>query len=286
MKLTFLLSLGVLILASSSPVEALDCAKASSRVDKLICATPELKKADEAMSAAYFKLLHDTADPEFHEALIRSQQRWLKVRSHGPDRFGAAEDDKIDDREVLLGMTDQRLEFLQTPLLVQTMEQEREVTLKDSGGAFAGYKTGCNLRPPPYGHWTYECLGDAYRQHHERVCSAETEWASGHTTEYRRVSILKDGKPKLMATCSIGYDDTTGERCFDPSDYAQKSVTLHWNTNPIPDAQAPVLDTRDLWKYDPDIDPSIVTRQWMHDCLFAPIYPPPEASPSNSAPQK
>jgi uncharacterized protein YecT (DUF1311 family) len=277
MKLTFFLPLGALVLLAC-PVEALDCSKASSRVDKLICATPKLKKADEAMGAAYFKLLHDTTDPEFHEALIRSQQRWLKVRSHGPDRFGAAEDDKTDDREVLLEMTNQWLKFMQTSDPVRTMEQEREITSKDSGGAFAGYKTGCVLQPPPYGTWGYECWGEAHRQHKDRVCSSVLEWASGHITEYRRVGILKDGKVKLLATCSTGYDTETDTQCYDASDYARKSVTLHWNTNPVLDAQAPILGTRDLWKYDPDIEPDVIKQQWMHDCLFAPIYPPPEVS--------
>jgi uncharacterized protein YecT (DUF1311 family) len=50
-----------------------------SLVEKLFCATLELKKADEAMSAAYCKLLRRTSDPELHEALIRSQRRWLGV---------------------------------------------------------------------------------------------------------------------------------------------------------------------------------------------------------------
>jgi uncharacterized protein len=57
MKFSFLAALCALVLAHSSPVHALDCAKAASPVDKLICATPELKTADEEMGAAYFKLL-------------------------------------------------------------------------------------------------------------------------------------------------------------------------------------------------------------------------------------
>ena len=76
--------------------------------------TPELRKTDEVMSATYFKLLRETADAEFREALILSQRRWRKIRSDGPDRFGQAENDKTDDREVLLAMTRDRLNFLQT----------------------------------------------------------------------------------------------------------------------------------------------------------------------------
>ena len=75
MKPSVLLALGALALANASPVHALDCRNASLPVEKLFCATPELKQADEAMSAAYFKLLRETADPDFHAALIRSQRR-------------------------------------------------------------------------------------------------------------------------------------------------------------------------------------------------------------------
>lgn len=96
LKLTLPLVIGVLVIAHISSVSALDCGKASQPIEKLFCATPELKKADAAMSAAYLKLLHDTTDPDFHEALVRSQRRWLEVRSRGVDRFGTAENDKTD----------------------------------------------------------------------------------------------------------------------------------------------------------------------------------------------
>ena len=51
MKLASLLALTALVAASFRPVYALDCGKASLQVEKTICTTPELKKADEAMSA-------------------------------------------------------------------------------------------------------------------------------------------------------------------------------------------------------------------------------------------
>jgi uncharacterized protein YecT (DUF1311 family) len=134
MKPSVVWALGALIVAHASAVQALDCGKASLPVEKLFCATPELRQADEAMSAAYFKLLRETADPDFHEALIRSQRRWLEVRSHGVDRFGAAERDHTDDRKVLLTMTADRLSFLQTAAPVRAMEQQRKTALQDGGG--------------------------------------------------------------------------------------------------------------------------------------------------------
>src|ERR1700761_5258255 len=155
MKLVSLLALAILVFAGSSPVNALDCSKAALPVDALICATPELKRADETMSAAYFKLLRETADPDFHEALIRSQRRWLKVRSSGVDRFGAAEGDTTDDRQILLGMTRDRLAFLREERPIRAMEQQRKIVAQDSGGPYAGYKAQSGFfSPPPYGTWS------------------------------------------------------------------------------------------------------------------------------------
>jgi hypothetical protein len=143
----------------------------------------------------------------------------------------------------------------------------------------------CVLQPPPYGHWTYECWGDAHRQHEDRVCSSATEWASGHKTEYRLFSSLKDDQLKLVATCSTG-DFSDGEDCPDPSSNAENNLASHWNTNPtrLPNLPNPRVD--DLWKYDPDIEPDQINQQWAHDCLFAPNYPPPEVSRPNTASKK
>ena len=105
----FLVTLGLLLaIAQASPAAALDCAKASQPIEKMLCSTAELRKADDDMSAAYFKLLRETTYPDFHVTLIRSQQRWLKERLLGPQRFS---EDKTDDREVLLKVTRDRLAF-------------------------------------------------------------------------------------------------------------------------------------------------------------------------------
>lgn len=150
MNLPPLLALGALIVVSPFPVHALDCGKASLPVEKLICATPELKKADAAMSAAYFKLLQETTAPEFREAMIRSQRRWLAVRSRGLERFGAAENEATDDHEALLIMTRDRLTFFETATPIRAMEQQRKITSKDSGGSFAGFNTSsCFSCPHP-----------------------------------------------------------------------------------------------------------------------------------------
>ena len=262
----------LLAFVSPSPAHALDCAKASSSVDKLICATPELKKADQDMVVAYFKLLGETTDPDFHEALIKSQRRWLKVRSFGPDRFGLAENDRTDDREVLLGMTRARLTFMQTGKPIRVMEQERQIMSKDSGSRFAGFKTDCVLQPPPYGSWNYECWGDAHRQQNGRICSSLMRWASGRHYEYRLVSVLSADTPKFVAFCSA-QNDTMDARCPE-SDIISET---HWSGVPNwPDL--PTWRAADLWKYDPDIDPQVIDQKWINDCLISSVYPPPEAN--------
>ena len=275
MKMPFLLALSALVVAHSA--YALDCTKASSPVDKMICATPDLKKADEDMSATYFKLLRATTDPDFHEALIRSQRKWLKERSLGPQRYGLAENDKTDDREVLLEMTRDRVKFLQGPA-IRNMENQRKIASEDGGGAFAGYSSTCTLMPPPYGNWTYECGGGVTRQHGDRICSLGQEWASGHMTDYRLLSVIKDGKPHPVASCSTGYASTT-EQCPEPDDPPEFKAIAHWNTTPDPaNEDLPIPGADKLWKYDPDLDQDLTDQPWMHDCLFAPNFPLPELS--------
>jgi uncharacterized protein YecT (DUF1311 family) len=280
MNFYFLVALCALVFVQSSAGYALDCAKASSPVDKLICATPELKKADEQMGAIYFKLLHETADAEFREAIIKSQRRWIKVRSSGPDRFGLAEKDTTDDREVLLRMTHERLNFLQTAKPIHILELQRKIASEDGEGTFAGYRTFCVLQPPPYGGWDYECWGVQTRQHNKRICSSAMEWASGYMYEDRTVSVLKNGEPKVVATCST--NDSLSEQC--PMDQANVWTKLdsHWNTNPDPSEPLPTSDVTNLWKYDADIDPSDTDKAWMHACLFNAIYPPPAVSRPSS----
>ncbi|MGO4716854.1 lysozyme inhibitor LprI family protein [Bradyrhizobium sp. 2TAF24] len=278
MKPIFFLPFVVFVLTCPAAANAFDCTKASSPIDKLICATPELRTADETMSAAYFKLLRETSDVEFRDGLIKSQRRWLKVRSSGPDRFGHANDDKTDDREILLKMTRDRLAFLQTAEPIHVMERERKITSQDSGGTFAGFRTFCVLQPPPYGRWTYECWGDTIRQHNDRICSSVKEWASGHMTEHRIVSVLKNYQPETLATCSTG-DATTREQCPVASDDVGSKLDMHWNKAPNPSEYAPTSHVTNLWKFDPDIgDPDEADRSWMHDCLFSSPYPPSDAS--------
>jgi uncharacterized protein YecT (DUF1311 family) len=283
MKLASLLVLTLPVVAPFCPVYALDCGKASQPTEKLICITPELKKADEAMSAAYFKLLRQTADSEFHEALIRSQRRWLQARSRGVSRIEGMEDEEPDDRKVLLKITRDRLDFLRGTGPIRTMEQQRKVASKDSGGPFAGYEASCEFLPPRYGHWDYVCWVTTHRQHKDRVCSVAEDWASGHTTEHRLVSVVNNGEPKPVASCYTGY---AGLTCPDPENIGEIGAVAHWNTNPqLSNADLRPPRAGSLWKYDPD-GPSETDEPWMRDCLSASTYPPPDVSRPDPVPEK
>lgn len=283
MRTNFLSALSAIIIAST-PAQALDCAKATGAVETLFCADPKLIQADKEMAAEYFKLLRKATDKEFHEALIRSQRRWLEVRSHGADRFGVAEFvDKTDDSEVLLKMTRDRLNFLRTAEPVHAMEEQRKILLNDGGGVFAGYETTCTLWPPPYGDWSYGCQAAIHRQHNDRICSSVTEWASGHTTEYRFVRALRGGVPRLLATCSTGYASTS-EQCPDADNDAKTKTIAHWNTAPRLDDWASHADR--LRQYDPDVEPSDINQPWFRECLLSPIYPPQDISRPSSEKMK
>ena len=285
-KLASLLALTVLVSTSFYPAYALDCRSSSLQVEKLICTTPELKKADEAMSAAYFKLLRETTDPEFHEALTRSQRRWIQARSRGVPRIDGmkGEDIEPDDRKVLLKITKDRLNFLRGTEPIRTMEQQRKIASEDGGGPFAGYEAdSCEFLPPHYSNWEYVCWITTHRQHKDRICSATEDWASGHTTEQRLVSVVNDGHPKPVARCSTGY---AGNTCPDPENIGDVGAAAHWNTNPQPSAfnlHSPRAGS--LWKFDPD-GPRGDDYPWMRDCLFAPTYPPPDVSRPDPVPEK
>lgn len=281
MKLVSVFALAAFAVLSSSAVRALDCAKASLKAEKLICASPEARKADEAMSAAYFALLRRTTDPDFHQAVIRSQRRWIEARSRGVPRIEGQDDDaESDDRKVLLKITRDRLNFLKGSKPIHTMEQQRSIASKESGGPFAGYEGFCQFLPPRFGNWEYTCWIDTHRQHKDRICSARLEWATGHETERRLVSVANNGDPKPVASCYTGY---AGLNCPDSDTIADAGTAAYWNTNPqfsIGDLRPP--RTANLWKYDPDGPAE--ADEWMQDCLFAPNYPPLDLIRADPAP--
>ena len=68
------------VASGACPAMALDCAKATTPIEKAICADPIAAAADEAMSKAYDALAARLAAPD-KAALLISQRRWLKNRA-------------------------------------------------------------------------------------------------------------------------------------------------------------------------------------------------------------
>jgi len=55
------------------PAFAIDCSRASTEVEKLICGDKDLKSADAALGATYFKLLKSIKDKEVHDPLFSAK---------------------------------------------------------------------------------------------------------------------------------------------------------------------------------------------------------------------
>lgn len=82
MKRLFLIVLGWLALSFAAQAASFDCVKAVSKVEKLICADPELSKLDEKLAATYKTALQDEKQAE---TIRRSQKQWMKDRNSCAD---------------------------------------------------------------------------------------------------------------------------------------------------------------------------------------------------------
>lgn len=78
MKSTKWMTLVGLVLSFTVQGASFDCAKAKTKVEKLVCADPALSKQDETMQSAYQNAYKRTADPA---ELKIEQRRWLEVRN-------------------------------------------------------------------------------------------------------------------------------------------------------------------------------------------------------------
>ena len=97
---------GLLLLACIAPVQAFDCTKAQSAVEKAICADPKLKAADDAMTAAYVTL-RDALGGSERKGLGASQRKWVKSRE---DNCGYQEG--AERANCILSQTEERRQLL------------------------------------------------------------------------------------------------------------------------------------------------------------------------------
>ncbi len=74
MKRIIWISLGCLVLLSTTHAASFDCDKAATKMENLIRSDPQLSKSDEDLAEAYANALKEASDP----ATIKKQQReWL-----------------------------------------------------------------------------------------------------------------------------------------------------------------------------------------------------------------
>lgn len=251
------------MLAGSS-AWAMDCAKAASALDKRICSDRQLKAADAAMSAAYFKLLQSIKDPEIHASLIESQRRWVKAREEDLDSMPDWIDDPTDDnaqRAILLETTRARTEQLSSrsagmPTFVATALKQRELARDYSGGPYSGYSnTSCSFIADKgdHNHWTYNCFGSHAYQNGNRVCSETNDFLDARSVTTRAAGIVAHGQLRQIAS----YSDNTGKwaKSSGPADSAETGRGSLRNIDP----DAP---------FDSDDD-----KGWMRACLTDPSFP-------------
>ena len=106
-----LIAAALVVCASSAFAQerpSFDCAKASTKVEQTICATPELAKADREVAKAYAALAAKLSGPA-KEHLTNDQNRWTANRNKGCD---AAGDDIEDCLKVRYDMREAQLAFL------------------------------------------------------------------------------------------------------------------------------------------------------------------------------
>lgn len=73
---------GSLIVALPAPAASFDCAKAGTKVEKLICGDAGLSKLDDELTAAYKTALQDGKQAD---AIKQAQKQWMKVRNDCDD---------------------------------------------------------------------------------------------------------------------------------------------------------------------------------------------------------
>jgi hypothetical protein len=79
MRNVLIVVLGWLVLWTTVHAASFDCAKATTKVEHLICDNPEISKLDDELAVRYVSILNDRA----HAQEVRSEQaQWIKYRNY------------------------------------------------------------------------------------------------------------------------------------------------------------------------------------------------------------
>ncbi|CAO3427819.1 hypothetical protein [Azospirillum endophyticum] len=274
-----LLALPALGLLFSSPARAIDCRKATTAIDHMICGDKALQKADAVLGSAYSAILKAAPDAEIRAMLVASEKRWLARRDDRLGHFSETDDapDAETQRKILFDAIQARTRELTRrakgeagePNLIAVARDQRRFASRFTGGLFSGFSTSCDFLPGS-DSYTYGCFGTQSYQNRDRVCALTRDWASGSVSETHTVGQVVDGKVTIVASCSIGSGDA-GATCPDPD--ASAGQRGHWQ-KPVADATTPEAPPD---KPQPQIDAEFQRDPedtWISDCLIKPTYPP------------
>jgi len=76
----------LLMVAQPACAASFDCAKASTKIEKMICSDMELSKLDESLHTKYDSVLSESSNDLSFQSLQKSKySSWLKKRNHCPD---------------------------------------------------------------------------------------------------------------------------------------------------------------------------------------------------------
>ncbi|MGO4722460.1 MULTISPECIES: lysozyme inhibitor LprI family protein [unclassified Inquilinus] len=293
MPMKSLLLAAATLAALATPAHAIDCRKASTAIEHGICDSQSLKAADAALGQAYGQILKPAdGDAEVHAMLVASQKRWLAARD---EAFADPKDEHWGDenpwRGKLLNAIRSRTEDLGKKSaadpkqfdLVARVLQQRQFTARFTGGAFAGFATGCEFLPGSRESWadSYGCFGTRSYQNNNRVCSVSEDWATYAVYETRTVADVVDGKLKTVATCSVGGngDDSACPDADDTSDSGAR-----WNLQPKAGEAGASAAPPALAKIDAEAGGAEDDQPWLRACLTDTGYP--AADPTSDGSRK
>lgn len=258
------------LFALSAPALAIDCRKAGSAVEKLICSDKKTVSADAELNRAYGALLKQAPDSDIRAMLVDSQKRWVAARDRALDTLIGTPDALPDEKsagDIVRELIRNRAAELKeagkgssTPAIISRAVQQRQFQAQFTGGAFAGYSTSCDVLPRDYTY--YGCFAVRHYQNNGRICSVDESWASGSVYTRRYVADIVGGKPKVVASCSFSSED---EACSDSDGKAK------WNR--APEQPEHVYSAQPLPKIDGEIHGS-EDYEWARACLTDTAYPP------------
>ncbi|WP_088138833.1 lysozyme inhibitor LprI family protein [Achromobacter xylosoxidans] len=255
--------------ALAAPAHAIDCGKAGSAVEKLICSDRKTVAADAELNRAYSAILKQAPDADIRAMLAHNQKRWLLARDQAlanlledPGSVPAGKTAAGIARDLI---RDRTAQFKETrkgaalPDMISLAVSQQQFQAQFTGGAYAGYSTSCDILPGEHAY--YGCFATRHYQNKDRICSVDEYWASGSVYTKRYVANVVDGKPKLAASCSFSSSD---EACSDTAGETK------WNMKPQqPDFSYPAKPL-------PKIDGEIVSDddyEWARACLTGAAYP-------------